>query len=241
MYLIQNYSIIVAAGKGLRMGSKLKKQYLHLEGIPILARTIMAFDNCDQINEIILVIPKIDHDYCKKHIIDPFDFVKKIYLVEGGNKRQDSVLNGLNCVHDIMSLNKEVKEVIVLIHDGVRPFVNHNMIEDCIQNAIAYGACIPAVKITDTVKQLGCDLSIQKTINRQFLYAAQTPQTFKIELILRAFEHARKTGFSGTDDASLVEHLGDKVVVAKGSNLNIKITTKQDLVLGKFLLNNVKV
>jgi len=232
MYQIQNFAIIVAAGKGLRMGSKIKKQYLNLEGIPILARTIMAFDNCDQINEIVLVIPKIDHDYCKKHIIDPFDFVKKIYLVEGGNKRQDSVLNGLNCVHDIMSLDKEV---IVLIHDGVRPFVNQEMIENCIQNAIEYGACIPAVKITDTVKQLRCDLSIQKTINRQFLYTAQTPQTFKIDLILRAYKHAGKTGFYGTDDASLVEHLGDKVVIAKGSNRNIKITTKQDLVLGKFL------
>jgi len=238
MYQIQNFAIIVAAGKGLRMGSKVKKQYLNLEGIPILARTIMAFDNCDQINEIVLVIPKIDHDYCKKHIIDPFDFVKKIYLVEGGNKRQDSVLKGLNCVQDIMSLDKEV---IVLIHDGVRPFVNQDMIEDCIQNAIKYGACIPAVKITDTVKQLSCDLSIQKTINRQFLYTAQTPQTFKIDLILRAYKHAGKTGLSGTDDASLVEHLGDKVVIAKGSKMNIKITTKQDLVLGKFLLNYIKI
>ena len=219
----------------MRMGSKIKKQYLNLEGIPILARTIMAFDICDQINEIVLVIPKIDHDYCKKHIIDPFHFKKKIYLVEGGNKRQDSVLNGLNCVHDIMSLDREV---IVLIHDGVRPFVNRNMIEDCIQKANKYGACIPGVKITDTVKQVCTDLSIQKTLNRQFLYTAQTPQTFKLDLIMKAFDYAIKTSFSGTDDASLVEYLGEKVVVIKGSNLNIKITTQEDLVLGKHLLKS---
>jgi 2-C-methyl-D-erythritol 4-phosphate cytidylyltransferase len=234
----QNFAIIVAAGKGLRMESKIKKQYIDLDKIPILARTIMAFDICDNLHEIVLVIPKQDHEYCKKHIIDPFGFRKKIHLVKGGNKRQESVLNGLKRVSDRVTLDKEA---IVLIHDGVRPFINLNIIRECIQNTIEYGACIPAFKITDTVKRVCADLSIEKTVSRQLLYAAQTPQTFKLDLILRAFDHAGKTCFSGTDDASLVEHLGDKVVIIKGSNLNIKITTQEDLVLGKHLLTRIEI
>ncbi len=236
MVQFQNYAIIVAAGKGLRMGSKIKKQYLNLEGIPILARTIMAFDACDMIHEIVLLIGKKDFNYCKKNIIEPFEFVKKIHLVEGGNKRQDSVLNGVNRVCGQMDHDKEA---IVLIHDGVRPFIDQNMIADCIRHTIKYGACIPAVKITDTIKQVCTDLTIQKTIDRQLLYAAQTPQTFKLDLMLRAFDHARKTSYSGTDDASLVEHLNEKVFIINGSKLNIKITTKQDLVLAKYLLNKI--
>ncbi|WP_413907877.1 2-C-methyl-D-erythritol 4-phosphate cytidylyltransferase [Desulfobacula sp.] len=238
MHPSQNFVIVVAAGKGLRMGSEIKKQYLYLDKIPILSRTIMAFDSCDQVHEIVLVIPKQDHEYCKKHIIDPFGFAKKIHLVEGGNKRQDSVLNGLKRVNDRINIDKET---IVLIHDGVRPFVNQNIIKACIQKTIEYGACIPGVKITETVKQVCPDSSIQKTLNRQFLYTAQTPQTFKLDLILRAFDYAIKTCFSGTDDASLVEHLGEKVVIIKGSSLNIKITTQEDLILGKHMLNRIEI
>jgi len=236
MHQSQNFVIIVAAGMGVRMGSKTKKQYLCLEGIPLLSRTIMAFDTCDQVHEIVLVITKQDHEYCRKHIINPFGFNKKIHLVEGGKERQDSVLNGLKKVREEIT---DDKQTIVLIHDGVRPFVNQNIIQKCIQKTIEYGACIPAVKITDTVKQVRPDLIIQKTIDRQFLYIAQTPQTFKLDLILLAFDHAGKTCFSGTDDASLVEHLGEKVVIIKGSNLNIKITTQEDLVLGKHLLTRI--
>ncbi|MCD4722789.1 MAG: 2-C-methyl-D-erythritol 4-phosphate cytidylyltransferase [Desulfobacula sp.] len=230
---LRHFAIIVAAGKGLRMDQKMKKQYLHLDGIPILTRTIMAFDKCDPVHEIILVVPKQEKMYCKTHIIDPYGFKKKIHLVEGGKKRQDSVLKGLNYIRDKMSRDKEA---IIMIHDGVRPFVNQNIIKDCIWNAVEYGACIPGVKITDTVKHVSSDYFIQKTLNRENLYNAQTPQTFKLDLILRAFEHAGKILFLGTDDASLVEHLGHKVVIINGSKLNIKITTPEDLVLGKYLL-----
>ncbi len=230
---LRHFAIIVAAGKGLRMDLKTKKQYLHLDGIPILARTIMAFDTCDQVHEIILVVPKQEKSYCKTNIIDPYGFKKKIHLVEGGNKRQDSVLNGLKYIQDRFTRQKEA---VVMIHDGVRPFVDQNMIKDCIWNAIKNGACIPAVKITDTVKHADRDCFIQKTVNRENLYNAQTPQTFKLDLILRAFDHAEKTLFLGTDDATLVEHLGHKVFIINGSKWNIKITTPEDLVLGKYLL-----
>jgi 2-C-methyl-D-erythritol 4-phosphate cytidylyltransferase len=230
---LRHFAIIVAAGKGLRMDLKIKKQYLHLDGIPILTRTIMTFDRCDPVHEIILVVPKQEKAYCKTKIIDPYGFKKQIHLIEGGKERQDSVLNGLNYIRNKMSRDKEA---IVMIHDGVRPFVSQNMIKNCIKNAIEHGACIPAVRITDTVKQVSPDLVIQKTISRENLYKAQTPQTFELDLILRAFEHAGRILFLGTDDASLVEHLGHKVVIIKGSKRNVKITTPEDLVLGKYLL-----
>ncbi len=235
----KNFVIIVAAGKGLRMGAATKKQYLCLDEIPILTHTIMAFDRSDYIHEIILVIPEKDQNYCQKHIIDPFVFTKNIHITQGGKKREDSVSNGLKMVCGrIESLDK----TIVMIHDGVRPFVDNSIIKNCINGAIQYGACIPAVKITDTIKQvysdseINSDFFIQKTINRESLYSAQTPQTFKLDLILKAFDHAKKNSFSGTDDASLMEYLGHNVYIVKGSKLNIKITTQEDLVLGKYLL-----
>ncbi|NOX34786.1 MAG: 2-C-methyl-D-erythritol 4-phosphate cytidylyltransferase [Deltaproteobacteria bacterium] len=229
----KNFAIIVAAGKGLRMESKTKKQYLELDGIPVLTRTIMKFDDCDMLHEIILVIPGKDFNYCEKHIIDPFLFSKKIHLVEGGKVRQDSVLNGLKFVRE---RTEDIKKTIVLIHDGVRPFVDQGIIENSILNALEYKACIPCIKITETVKEKSPGTSILKTLDRRFLYTAQTPQAFEFNLIFRAFDHAVKTSFLGTDDASLVEHLGHKVAIIKGSKLNMKITTPEDLVLGKYLL-----
>ncbi|MEN8210465.1 MAG: 2-C-methyl-D-erythritol 4-phosphate cytidylyltransferase [Thermodesulfobacteriota bacterium] len=235
----KNFAIIVAAGKGLRMGAETKKQYLCLDETPILTHTIMAFDRCDYIHEIILVIPENDKHYCRQNIIDPFVFTKNIHIVKGGKKREDSVSNGLKMVcENIESLDK----TIVMIHDGVRPFVDDTIIKKCIDGAIQYGACIPAVKVTDTIKQVSSDREInsgffiQKTINRESLYSAQTPQTFKLELILKAFDHAKKNGFSGTDDASLIEYSGHNVYIEKGSKINIKITTPEDLVLGEYLL-----
>jgi len=233
---LRHFVIVVAAGKGLRMGPTTKKQYLQIDGIPILTRTLRVFDHCDPLHEINLVVPKGDGEYCKTHIIDPYGFKKKVHLVEGGEERQHSVLNGLKYIRDGINCDKEA---IVMIHDGVRPFVNQNMIKACIKNAIEYGACIPAVKITDTVKQVSPDLVIQKTVNRETLYTAQTPQAFKLGLLLRAFDHAIKTSFRGTDEASLVEHSGHKVIIIKGSQLNIKITTPEDLVLGEHFLPTI--
>lgn len=229
----QTFVIVVAAGKGLRMGSKTKKQYLCMDKIPILTHTLKVFDRCEHIHEIILVVPGEDTAFCKTQVIDPYGFEKKIHLVEGGKERQDSVLNGLTWVQN--RVNSE-KKVIVLIHDGVRPFVDQSIIEECIFNAIEHGACIPAVKITDTIKEVCSDFSVQKTLNRENLYRAQTPQAFRLPLISDAFKHAMETCFSGTDDASLVEHLGHRVFIINGSQQNIKITTREDLVLGKYLL-----
>jgi len=235
----KNFAIIVAAGKGLRMESTIKKQYLVLNGMPILTHTIMVFDKCNQIHEIVLVVPDDDKEYCKSSIVAPFEFNKNIHLVQGGITRQDSVFNGLRHVHEYLESSTTS---IVMIHDGVRPFVDDTIILNCINGAIQHGACIPAVQITDTIKQVSPNKQkksgfyIQKTLNREFIYCAQTPQTFRLELILNAFEHAVKTNFSGTDDASIIENAEHKVFLTEGSKNNIKITTPEDIVLGKYLL-----
>lgn len=233
MHSIQNFVIVVAAGQGLRMGSDLKKQYLCLDKIPILVRTLMAFDRHSDIDEIILVIPEKDHPYCKDQILGLNEFNKKIHLVAGGKQRQDSVFNGLK---KLESQIKSTADKVVLIHDGVRPFVEKDMIKNCILGAREYGACIPAVKITDTIKQADKSLGVEKTVPRRNLYCAQTPQAFKLDVILQAFEYAGKNSFLGTDDASLVEYFGHKVMIVEGAKFNIKITTPEDLALGEFLL-----
>ncbi len=229
----QNFVIIVAAGVGLRMGSTIKKQYLCLNKTPILTHTIKVFDKCDYIHEIILVVPEQDKDYCKINIIDHYEFKKKIHVVQGGKTRQDSVFSGLKYLDELL---ESAKKNIVMIHDGVRPFVDDAIIANCINSAIKNGASIPAVKITDTIKQINPDLSVQKTLDRELVYCAQTPQTFKLDLILKAYERAIKINFTGTDDASLMENAGHKVNIVAGSKHNIKITTPEDLVLGKYLL-----
>lgn len=217
----------------MRMDKKIKKQYLHLDSIPILSRTLMAFDKCDPVREIILVVPKEDGPYCKTDIIDPYGLKKKICLVEGGKDRFYSVLKGLN---RIRKHRKRDKGTIVMIHDGVRPFVSQRIIKESIMTAGEWGACVPAIKITDTIKEVSSDSLIKKTTDRSSLYRAQTPQTFKLDLILRAYDHAIKRNLSGTDDAVLVEHLGLKVKIIKGSKKNIKLTTPEDLVMAKYLL-----
>ncbi len=234
----QNFALIVAAGRGLRMGAKTKKQYLDLDGCPVLTRTLMIFERNHCISEIVLVIPKEDAEYCISHIIAPFGFKKKIHIVSGGLERQDSVMNGLKFLQKSENVQKES---IVLIHDGVRPFINQEIIENCIQKATEHDACIPGLQITDTVKRVSPDLTILNTVDRERLYHAQTPQSFKLELIVKAYEHALKQSFAATDDASVVEYFGGRVHIIKGSIFNIKITKPEDLVLGESILENIAV
>lgn len=229
----ENHVIIVAAGKGIRFGSPLRKQYHDLDSMPVLSHTLNAFNRNTQIQDIFLVIPASDVDYCQQHIISPCSFKKKIHMVPGGSTRQQSVINGLNAVKNKTT---SLSRTIVLIHDGVRPLIRSEVIERCIKGTVKYGACIPCIKIADTVKSVSKNHVIEKTVDRKFLYSAQTPQTFRLDLLLNAFDHAKKTGFSGTDDASIVEHFNHEVHVVEGDRINIKITTKADLVLGKYLL-----
>ncbi len=227
-------AIIVAGGKGLRMQSDQKKQFIELDGVPVLIRTLRKFDRHKQISSIILVVPESDLHFCTHDLICPYTFNSELHIIKGGTTRQDSVNNGLA---KAQSLCAESQETLVLVHDNVRPFVNHEMIDKSIAVAKKKGACIPAIQISDTVKEVDTNGQVCRTISREKLFRAQTPQVFQLPLILEAMSNAQGTGFSGTDEASLCEHLGIPVHVVEGDRFNIKLTTPEDLTLARYFLS----
>jgi 2-C-methyl-D-erythritol 4-phosphate cytidylyltransferase len=221
-------AVIVAAGKGVRMNRPTPKQYLDLGGIPLLSRTLQVFDCCVSIDKIILVVPEADIKFCNEKIINPSEIRKKIITVAGGPERQASVFNGLLAVDE--------KKSIVVIHDGVRPFVSPSLIEECVRMAALNGACIAGIPASDTLKSADDSGFIKKTLERDSVWLAQTPQAFDYALIKKAHETANKEGFTGTDDALLVERLGERVKIIRGSASNIKITDPEDLVMARYIL-----
>ncbi len=230
----KHIAVIVAGGKGVRMKSGIKKQFMDLEGIPVLIRTLKAFDTCGQVDEIILVAPEPDLAFCGNTLIHPGTFALPVHLVKGGITRHDSVANGLAAARD---LSAQPENTLVLIHDGVRPFINKTLVSRCIKGAREYGACIPTVRITDTIKKADRNGIIQCTLDRNCLYRAQTPQVFRLDLILKAFSHARQTGFRGTDEASVCEHAKIPVLTVAGDRFNIKLTTPDDLLFARLILS----
>ncbi|MGD9106100.1 MAG: 2-C-methyl-D-erythritol 4-phosphate cytidylyltransferase [Desulfobacterales bacterium] len=224
-------AIIVAAGKGIRMNDPTRKQYLDLAGRPILAYSVMVFDTCELIDKTFLVLPKEDIEYCRKNILSLLELKNELKLVPGGEQRQNSVYNGLQAV------NKKTDTVVV--HDGVRPFIQSDELESCILGARKFGACILGIPAGDTIKSVGKSGVIEKTLSRNSIWLAQTPQAFKYELIIRAHETARRDGYTGSDDASLVERLGKDVRIIKGSKKNIKITVREDLVIACAMLDAI--
>ncbi len=221
-------ALIVAAGQGLRMGTELRKQYLDLAGRAILIRTLQAFDRCPQIQQILVTVPKSEIDFCEREIVVAALLKKQVKLIPGGQSRQDSVFNALQCLG--------ASEGIVLIHDGVRPLVSQFLIDASIQGAVQWGACIPVVSPVDTPKHVNGRGVIVQTLPRKQLAMAQTPQAFQLPLIHRAHTEARRQGLQATDDASLVEAMGIDVHVIPGSRENIKITTPEDLAWAEALL-----
>jgi len=221
-------AIIVSAGKGQRFMEGRKKQFFFLGGKPILAHTLDQFDACPLIRSILLVVGQEDQDYCLKEIIGKFQYRKISQIIPGGKRRQDSVRNGLD------ALSADAK--IIVIHDGVRPFVTKEMIEESIRSATRFGAAIIAMPVKDTIKMAHPDGTVLKTLERESLYQAQTPQAFQAPLIREAYLKATEDGFIGTDDASLVERLGKKIHILPGAYTNIKITTLEDLMLANLIL-----
>ena len=222
-------AIIVAAGKGIRMKGTMRKQYLDLSGRPVLAHSIMAFDSCTLVAEIYLVVPKEDVEYCQNKILSLLDLKNQINLVHGGAKRQDSVYNGLQAI----AKNTDT----VVIHDGVRPFIQPEDLKECILGSKKYGACILGTPASDTLKSVDKSDIIETTLPRENIWLAQTPQAFQYDLILKAHETARRDGYVGTDDASLVERLGEDVKIINGGRFNIKITKKEDLAVAKAMFD----
>ena len=222
------YAIIVAAGKGIRMSDSVRKQYIALDGMPMLSRTLGVFNRCDLIDRIIVAVPEDDIDFCRHEIIPAANMEKEPILVIGGARRQDSVYSSLKTI--------ETDDGVVLIHDGVRPFVNPEHLVACIKGAQEHGACILGIPAFDTVKHVNAKNEIVQTQKRDTLWLAQTPQAFQLQLIKKAHEIAKQEGFMGTDDASLVERLGGVVKIIPGSRSNIKITNQEDLKLAQALL-----
>lgn len=221
-------ALIVAGGKGLRMGAGQPKQYIELNGLPILAHTLSVFDRCQIVTDICLVVPSSDIDFCRERIVKPVAPSKPVLLTQGGTERQHSVYNGIKSIdldHDD----------IVLVHDGVRPFVTDLMIRECVEAAQKHGAAVLAVPVSDTLKVSDGSGTICKTIDREMIWAAQTPQTFRYSIIREAHDVAVQEKIIGTDDAFLVERLGKKVVIVQGSKNNIKITSPEDMVVASFM------
>lgn len=220
-------AVIVAAGRGVRMGADARKQYLEVAGKSIVGRTLAVFHGSVVVNRIFLVAPEADFPYCRDHILGPLGLEKAVRLVPGGRRRQDSVYHGL--------LAAEKYGGIVVIHDGVRPFVPPGQIEACVAQAEETGGCIVALPAGDTLKQVDAAGHIEHTIDRKTVWLAQTPQAFQYRLIREAHEAARRDGVAATDDAFLLERMGRRVKVLPGSRYNIKITTPEDLPLAEVL------
>ncbi|KAF5072967.1 2-C-methyl-D-erythritol 4-phosphate cytidylyltransferase [anaerobic digester metagenome] len=220
-------AIIVAAGQGKRMGGKTRKQFLMLEGKEILAHTVERFEQFSKIKEIVLVTGQDDIE-CIKEMARNYGWKKISAVVCGGKERQDSVKCGLKA----LSLSSE----IVLIHDGVRPFVKEDMINRSIDAARIFDGCVLGVPAKDTIKICDKDGMVVETPERSKLWHIQTPQTFSRKLIEKAYEKAEKDGFIGTDDASVAEFYGAKIKVIQGSYQNIKITTREDILVGACFL-----
>jgi len=222
----KNYAVIVAAGKGKRMAADVSKQYIMLNGKPVVAHTLSVFDEQPDIEEIVLVVGSQDIENVKRDIVEPYVYNKPVVVVAGGVERQNSVYNGLKAIEAHTS-------DVVVIHDGVRPLVTGQMIRDSIETARTYGAAVVGVPVKDTVKRVDNDGFVVSTLLREELWVVQTPQTFQYGLIREAHEKALRDGFQGTDDAALVERLGCSVKMIKGCYSNIKITTHEDLILAR--------
>ncbi|MBL7224555.1 MAG: 2-C-methyl-D-erythritol 4-phosphate cytidylyltransferase [Desulfobacteraceae bacterium] len=229
--LVKTMAIIPAAGSGIRMESKRAKQFLSLDGKPILALTLEPFQECSDVAAVILVVPPDDVEYCKKEIVERFGFTKVKKIVPGGKRRQDSVRLGLEAA--------EGKYDLVLIHDGVRPLIEKGLIERVIEEAITNRAVITALPAKETVKEVNDLRDVVKTYDRERVWMVQTPQAFRYQDILKAHQNALKEGWEEvTDDALLVERSGITVKVVEGSEKNIKVTTPHDLKLARFLLRS---
>ncbi|MFC0274111.1 2-C-methyl-D-erythritol 4-phosphate cytidylyltransferase [Metabacillus herbersteinensis] len=218
--------VIPAAGQGKRMNAGKNKQFIELEGVPVIIHTLRVFQKHSLCEGIVLVInDKERNDF--SFLLERYNINKVIQTVSGGRERQDSVYNGLKAVNN---------EAMVLIHDGARPFIKLATIERLLEVAAIKGAAIVAVPVKDTIKRVEDNL-VKETIERASLWSVQTPQAFRFPIILEAHKQAKSEDYLGTDDASLLERIGQTVAVVQGDYTNIKLTTPDDLLLAKAILD----
>ena len=220
-------AIIPAAGFGERMGATISKQFLMLNGKPILVHTLERFQACEMVQEIIVATQRSSLPLIEE-IKQKYSLTKLKSPVEGGERRQDSIAKALQCVDE--------RAEIVSVHDAVRPFVHLKEITQSIETAKFYGSSIVAVRAKDTMKQASTDGRVEKTLNRSSLWSVQTPQTFQKKILLDAYRFAEKNNLTATDDSFLVEQTGVSPIIVEGSYENIKVTTPDDLLLAELLV-----
>ena len=222
-----NYGVIVAAGKSERMGPDVDKAFLSLGTKPVLAYSLIAFEKCHDIDGVVLVVRKDRLDTARA-MAQLFGCSKVKKIVAGGTSRQISVKNGLS------SLGGDV--TIVAVHDGARPCVTPAIISETIKSAKKFGSGVAAVKVTDTLKEVDKGFVVSKTIDREKMWAVQTPQTFKLDLLLKAFHAVGKKRLTVTDEASAVELVSNDVRLVPATLSNIKISVPDDLILAAALM-----
>ncbi len=219
---IKKYAVLVAGGKGMRMGNALPKQFLPLAGLPVLTHSLRTFIKAIPGIQIILVLPTDQFSYAQI-VLQSLDNAVDIQIVGGGETRFHSVQNGLNAIQE---------PGIVFVHDGARPLVSEALILRCLHQAIDKGSAIPAIPVTDSMRIIDEDDS--EPVNRDNLRIIQTPQTFNTNIILPAFMTAYSADF--TDEATVVEASGIPVFLVEGERRNIKVTTPEDMIIAEALL-----
>lgn len=222
---MSSVAIIVAAGEGKRAGAGIPKQFRLLLDKPVIAWTLDSFERSRLVTKVILVVPSGWVKKVRKDIVERYGFKKVKSIVVGGKTRQESVACGLKNIKD--------KDCIVCVQDGVRPFTSPSLIDRAIEAANVFGASVAAVLAKDTIKYTTDDGFVWWTLDREFMWAAQTPQCFRYEILARAIEKAKKEGLVTTDDSSLVERMGERIAIVQGEEENIKITTQLDFVLAE--------
>ncbi len=228
---MQVFAIVPAAGLGTRMAGLQPKQFLALDGVPILIHSLRAFAAVERVTAIYVAVRKPEVERVEAQVAE-YGFSAKVHVVEGGDNRQESV------AHALSALPAGLDDV-VLVHDAVRPLIDAATIERTIDAVAQFGAAIVGMPAVDTIKQVertAHGALITATIPREFIVQAQTPQGFRFGLLQRAFAEATADGFVGTDEASVVERAGLQVAVVPGSQVNLKITQPGDLELAEFYL-----
>jgi len=217
-------AVIVAGGQGTRMGTALPKQFLPLKGKPVLYYSVKAFAEAINGIKIVVVLP-MEHISYSNMVLQAFEERIDLTIVPGGSTRYESVQNGLK---------EAVDSDVVFVHDGVRPLIDRELILECYEHALTNGSAIPAITVSDSIRQLSGD-GVHQAIDRQYLRAVQTPQTFRTDILLKAFGQPYQEQF--TDEATVVEASGTSVFLIEGRKKNIKITTPEDLAVAESLMD----
>lgn len=234
-------AVVLAAGQGKRMGTKVQKQYLEVEGKPVLYYSLHEFEKSPLIDDIILVVGSGQQEYCRQEIVGRYQFQKVQAIIEGGAERYHSVWNALQAIQECNKTRSD-QDGYILIHDGARPFVDQEMIRRAYDAVGLHDACVVGMPVKDTIKIADEEDFSKETPNRASMWSIQTPQVFKTSVILDAYSRLmRESYIQVTDDAMVVEQmLARRVKIVKGSYENIKITTAEDLEIARLFIDRKK-